>query len=369
MHERELDGLMLEANVHPRRARRRVLHSSDSTRLVSMLGLLLVLCVLIARAKDPAVWAWLVEEEAAPTGFAAVEPPATGPHGRGTPTAVPAVAQPEIPAITDEDPEQRDAAREEFQAITDRTTALQPEEMPAYWRLMTWVEQQSAATLQARSSPDFVFNDLMQEPAVNRGRLLKLSLNVRRVLSYEVPPNPLGIRRLYEVWGFTNESKAWLYVGITAHLPEGLPMGPDVAEEALFFGYFFKVQGYLEAAAGPRAAPLGAPLLLGRLEWHPAIHPTGRNQELPWVIGLAALACLFVVGRGVVAFLRFRGRSHRRHPFHQAPERPTFDWIEQAPEAAPDNSTGEDAPTAGHGAATSVATFRVEGHAGDHKPC
>jgi len=349
MLEQVQDHLTQESLNRPRRSRPRVLHHADVTRLVSMLGLLLVLWVLILRAKDPATWAWLVEEPA-PAGFVSAAPAVAGidatPGSGDTPSSAASEESRPDPPITDEDSEQREAAREEFQAITDRTTELQPEEMPAYWRVMTWVTQQRPVTLKSRARADFVFNDLIQEPEVNRGRLLRLSLNVRRVLSYEVPQNPLGIQRLYEVWGFTNESKAWLYVGVTPELPAGMPLGPEIAEEAEFYGYFFKVQGYLEAAAGPRVAPLGAPLLVGRLEWRPAAQPVGRtSQELPWMIGLAVLAGLFVVGRGLLAVFQLRRRSPRQRRVRDTTAVPTFDWM--APDRDPAADASEISETTG----------------------
>ncbi len=55
---------------------------------------------------------------------------------------------------------------------------------------------------------------------------------------------------LYEVWGFTSESRDRLYVAIVVDLPKGMPIGPSVYEKARFTGYFFKLQGYEPAAPG-----------------------------------------------------------------------------------------------------------------------
>lgn len=197
----------------------------------------------------------------------------------------------------DEDSEQRDAAMEEFQAVYDKTREIQPEEMPAYWRVMSWVVEQPFDSLCRRSRADFVINDLLGNPDANRGQLLRLDLNVCRVLSYKVPANRLGLTQLYEVWGWTGESQAWLYVGITPELPAGFPIGSDVSERAALCGYFFKLQGYLEAGAAPRATPLAAPLIIGRLDWRPRQKPGVAASDSPWLITLIALAGVLLLAR------------------------------------------------------------------------
>jgi len=62
---------------------------------------------------------------------------------------------------------------------------------------------------------------------------------------------------------------------LTAHLPEGMPIGPNVYERAAFTGYFFKVQGYQAAGAG---------LLLGR-QFHDAPQTIVGKQHLDSVRG------------------------------------------------------------------------------------
>ena len=89
-------------------------------------------------------------------------------------------------------------------------------------------------------------------------------MNVRRVLSYPAPENSAGIETVYEVWGFTRESQAWLYVVLTAELPPGMATGPNVDERATVAGYFLKLQGYHEAGAAPKDS-IGSSEALGSL--------------------------------------------------------------------------------------------------------
>src|SRR5262245_20447501 len=104
------------------RARASFYRSAGPVRLVSVVTMLVVIGLLISRASDPNSWLWL-----------------TGPQGSessSTPVAVNTESTPPAvvtPGPTDTDPEEREAVAEQFQAISDKTTALGREEMPAYW--------------------------------------------------------------------------------------------------------------------------------------------------------------------------------------------------------------------------------------------
>jgi hypothetical protein len=184
---------------------------------------------------------------------------------------------------------------------------------------------------------------LVHNPDQYRGRLLRLRLNVCRVLSYEIPENPTRLRRLYEVWGWTPRTGKRLYVAVTPELPNGFPQGGDVNAEATIHGYFFKLQGYLEATSTPRASPIPAPLFLGRLEWHPSASRTAGGSETLWVIGITSVVGLIFVGR-IAATLWRRRMQFRSHPAVTRPV-PTTDQWWQTMQAG--NSTATDAGRAG----------------------
>jgi hypothetical protein len=273
-------------------------------RLLSMITMLVVLGMIIYRAADPATWAWLAGDQQHPAPrHAAVAAPT-------------AVQQPEtiIPGPTDEDVEEWEAAEEQFQAVTDGSIELAREEMPSYWRLFSWAEHQSLAQLQQRASKNVVLNQFLRDPDEHRGKLFQVHLNVRRVLAYEAPANSAGIKKVYEVWGWSDESKAWLYAVLTAHLPEGMPVGPDVYERAAFTGYFYKVQGYHHAGAAPQDKPLRAPLLIGRLSWRPSElrAAQARGNDWSWLWWLVAIAAVFGVLRmGLWLYGRRKPAVHR----------------------------------------------------------
>jgi hypothetical protein len=280
------------------RARSSFYRPGGALRLGSVVAMLIIIGMLLSRASDPMSWIWL-------TGKPADHEPAV---------AVQAdyVTSDDVsPGPTDTDAEEREAAREQFQAITDRTLELSREEMPAYWRLFTWASHQSLAEMEKRANKNAVLNQFIQTPDEQRGKLFELDLNVRRVLSYDAPTNSADVNKVYEIWGWTTESKAWLYVVLTADLPAGMPMGPDVNERIKFAGYFLKVQGYHAAGAGPRDKPLAAPLLIGHVAWKKT-PPAAAAVDESWLQGsLIFVFLLGALGLGVWAFIP-RRRAARR---------------------------------------------------------
>jgi len=323
---------------------------------MSLVVMLAVLGMLIARSADPNNWRWLTGEGKVAPGDAADDdaaPPAVklvDAHKLPPP-------KPErvTPGPTDLDPEEQEAAKEQFQAISDGATQLGREEMPAQWRLFKWTEHQSLAELRERASGDVVLNQFIQSPDKQRGKLFRLDLNVRRVLAYDAPENSAGIEKVYEVWGFTTESQAWLYCVLTADLPEGMPIGPNVQERVSFAGYFFKIMGYHAAGAGPKDKALPAPLFVGRMSWKPATPLPRPNEDPPWLWWLAGVVILFGVLRlGLWIF----GRSRTRQTSVPIMERnePSAagnlqDWLAEAErDAAEGRAGGRDDADAGRAA-------------------
>ncbi len=206
-----------------------VFRGPERWRLISGVMMLVVLCMLIARAKDPSVWRWLAPGKAA-------EPQA----------AAPAPKVPEPTGPTDEDPEQADAAREEFQAVTDGTLGLGPEEMEAYNRLVFWVKNQSFARLWQRARKGLWYTDLYDAPGKHRGELVALDVEIGRAQS--VGKSRDGIP-LYEVWGATEESRGRLYDLIVVGYPKEMPVGYDIRRE------YGKVQGASSPATSSSFRP------------------------------------------------------------------------------------------------------------------
>src|SRR4029079_9059663 len=137
--------------------------------------------------------------------------------------------------------------------------------MPAYWRLIKWTVQNPKSECDRNAFSRVSFNELVNEPSVLRGAPVQVDLDICRIVKYPAPDNRLGIERLYEVWGWSDDSRGSLYVAISPDLPAGVSIGEAVSERASVCGYFYKVQGYLAAGSAAQPLPTAAPLVIGRL--------------------------------------------------------------------------------------------------------
>lgn len=310
-------------------------------RILSMLLLLAVLYMLIVRARDPNTWRWL----AADTSPDAVADAPADPHSQPEAAANrPDQPDPELvpKGPTDEDPEERAAIHDEFQAITDKTLQIQEEEMFAYKRVVQWVVNQPISLMRRRARKDLTFNDFMLSPDKHRGALVELVLDAKMVRATEYRATDGS--DLYEIWGVTTDSGAWLYAAIVVGLPEGMPTATRINERVRFVGYFFKLQGYHEANAKPHAPPLAAPMLIGRVIWIQTPSPPREHWEAWWTV-LAVAGFVLVIG---LQLLWLVVRPKRRRPgvrpvLHARPAATSLDaWFDQAEEAAA--APGDEAP-------------------------
>ncbi|MCE9556052.1 MAG: hypothetical protein K8T91_22115 [Planctomycetes bacterium] len=301
-----------------RRYQRSSSSSGPRTRLWGMLLLLVVLAIYIPRARDPRTWSWLssgdssAEYQPQNSTLSAVQPTAVAVPSEVAQAKTPPAEPAEAEAPLDLDPEEIDAFQEQAEALSDKALYLEGIEMPSYWRLVRWSLDNTLPGLEKRASRAMVFNHFVQRPSKMRGKLVRLTLNVRRVLPCAVEEGqPADIPPLYEVWGFSEESQAWMYVVITPDLPTGLPVGPRVNEQVTFCGYFLKLQGYHQAGAGPKDKPLFAPLLIGRMALAQPLPPPPVTDHWTW--WLMATGVILTAAVLMVWFI-FRTRPRRPIP-------------------------------------------------------
>jgi hypothetical protein len=250
--------------------------------------------------------------KAAPTKSQPPKPVAAKPAAKaeGKPADATVAEPSEPPGLTDEDAEEADSAQEELQAVGDRTLFNQPEEMLAYNRLVKWTRSQTAEAMLKRANRRVLFNDFIQSPDKWRGKLVSFELTALRAIKYDARPddNPL-YANLYEVWGFTSESKNWLYEFVVVDPPKGLPLGPSLWEKVRVVGYFFKVQGYQPAGAKVNDPPLFAPMFIGRLTWTPPVIPRVQSADYLWAGMVAGLFGLIMIAALAAAILGRRRRT------------------------------------------------------------
>jgi hypothetical protein len=317
--------------------------SQGKLRLMSMIMMLAVLWMLYQRMADPTTWRWM----------ATLEESSTMAQASAAGGALPGELNPApseetiVPTPGPDDPDEQDSIREEFQAVTDRAP-LEAVEMPAYWRLMRWSRGQSLADLERVARRDVMFTQLWEEPDKYRGQLIRLKLHVVRTLAWDAPAdNKAGVRQVYEGWGTTSESRSFPYVVVFSELPPQMPLGHDIAEEAVFVGYFLKNMSYQDFKV-----TRGAPLLVGRLQWQENPARTALKQQgdayfLPVAIG-GALLVLAMMGTW---FWKFRHRHQRVGTIAAAGAAGIGGaaWWEQVQAAEEGTSAGDGAGPESHG--------------------
>jgi hypothetical protein len=304
-------------------------------KLLTMLGFLVVLGLVFVRARDPATWQWLTEmqepaEDAdavaeAPPGDAAAEPVTEGP--------------------TDEDPDQQFEAEQDFQAVTDGALYNQETDSFAYWRVMLWAEHQSFADLWKRATPMPRYNELDQFPAKHRGELMRFDMHVLRVLPFDAPADcPIDVERLYEIWGFTEQSKNWPVCVVVARVPEGIPVGEKVLGRARFAGYFLKQQGYRDGTAKARDPLSRAPLFLGRIRPILLSGAAAPTWDFSWVLPAGGALLLLFGAAAAWSILRSR-RARRNRSARPAPHNVDLNaWLDRGntPRLDDDEAAEED---------------------------
>lgn len=272
--------------------------SIPPARGLSMILALLVIGMIYQRSRDPAMWRWLAtgnelaaaEEDQLPKPAAAVSSAA--------PVAL-------VEGPNDRDAEEQASFRERAELLTDRAP-LRPREMIPYWQLMQWSLTEPLAEAERRAGPEPAFSQIWEKPEDFRGQPITLRMHLRRVLQYEAPENPLGLKQVYEGWGWTDHSKSFPYVVVFPELPAGLPVGNEIEADIVFTGYFLKIMGYTAFDANR-----GAPLLVGRVRLG---RPGGGTSAAPKGIGNRLDLMILVASLGLVGVALIYGWTLNRNP-------------------------------------------------------
>jgi hypothetical protein len=265
--------------------------SVPATRLFSLLFALVLIWMLYERMRDPNTWVWLANaNDDAPALPAPAEPAA--------PETI-------VPGPNDLDADELAEFRNQTPLIADRAP-LKAREMPMYWQLMAWSRTQPFRDLEQRAKPEPAFVQVWEQPQKHRGEPIRLRLHIVRVLHWEADAgNPLGVKDIYEAYGWTDESKSFPYCVVFPELPPGLRVGKDAHGEVVFVGYLLKIMAF-EGFDAKR----GAPLLIGRVRSVATAAPKPLSSD-PWMI-------VILIGVGVVALAAIYGwtvyGAHRRPP-------------------------------------------------------
>ncbi len=336
-------------------------------RLMTLTVMLFLIGMLMARARDPKMWAMFSgaaddvqragDSDAPPAEHddpspaaaqgstaAAEKPSAEAPADTVSQPAVAPVAEPTKPPALDEDSEELESLKEELQVVADKEF-LQEIEMPAYYRMLRWAKSQSAAALQRKAIKDTRFGDIFTRPDDFRGKLVEFRLHVLRVLKHKdlEKDNLAGVRQIWEIFGYNDSSGQNSFICITPELPRDMPVGAKVSEDGWFTGYFLKLMAYEDGQGKMRASPL----FIGRFVWEPPLlqkaAPQDQDREVRWglmVIAAVGLALLVRWGlrqmwagnSGVATDMALREMRRRRSLAKDSEEETVDinDWLDRS---------------------------------------
>jgi len=371
---------------------RSMFRANPRSRLLIMVGVLMVLLVVMFKIRDPRLFEWLQKKNeddqplrvatqavstvpaaqaSRPTAVALAdtkptpttdgdvkptEPKATVPES-GKKTVPPASGKSaerrsDDFSLTDTDPDEWADFEYDAQAIQDGSQQTDPIEMSAYWRMIHWIQRQPFDVLDKRAAPRLEYTRLYQEPANYRGKLVKLKLTYRRSMYEQLKDPNRGDDaepvQFVEAWGFTKESQRWPIATVIIDPPEGFPIHPNINEQVTFVGYFYKKLGYYTANARPGDNPEYAPMLIGRIVWHPKVKVEDTDINPLWmIIAAGAIGAAAVIGIFMIFFQRrksafdLEGLATRSAPLPGEVET----WLDEPP--AEEFDSGEAGPDEG----------------------
>ena len=357
----------------------RMLSGGELARLLSMIVLLAVLFVFISRLRtNPNMLAWLVRptgedtkiahhgasaparagegsgvtaahrgDSAAPPVAGHTEQPGTPskpdgvPGSSARPTATPSGIQagPAEPPL-DEDPEEREAIKEEFQAVVNGRISREIIEMPAYHRLLRWVRSQSWQQLRQRAKSGYVYTDFMQSPDHFRGKLIAMKL---RPAGGSLPCRRLPIRKTAherstctKCGGSAPNRRLFPMCSSCRICPKACPTGPTWTKTSAWPAISSACKDTCQPTASRGAVPLRAPLFLGRLDWHESPPVMLTKTDFSLLGGIVAAAGLIAAGTVGYLFLRGRKRPSRLAGDRVAPGKIAIDdWLQHAENGPP----------------------------------
>ena len=205
-------------------------------------------------------------------------------------------------------------------------------EWEAWLHIFDLLERNDEAALQSAATTGVGYVQLFEQSKEYRGELVTTRGVIRRAHPAKTPRNDYGLTDYYQTWLWPDDHPDDPMVVWCLHLPEGIPIGMQMAEPAEVTGFYFKLWAYKAADGTVRRAPM---LLARTIHWHPRPEvaqapPVGRSSSMLMIVGAAAFA---VLATGYVYY-----RTRRAAPIRG--------------ETLPDEETLRDADTAPDVAAT-----------------
>ena len=182
---------------------------------------------------------------------------------------------------------------------------------------------------------------------------MRIPVHLRRTLQVnDLSSNDLGLKTMYEVWGWNSDSQPYWYWLVCPSLPPGMPSGESIYEEATFVGYFLKLLPYEDH----QGVVCATPLLIGRLVWHPAANTASQPLHAPWIV--AAVFAIVFIPAALWMTLTNKTNAHQPSPLNLPSDVPSVEeWLDQATDKAvesPIENNDEPHPSSDGNGATST---------------
>jgi hypothetical protein len=302
--------------------------SNPMRQLVLLCVMLVLVLVIMSRAREPGMWTWLTGLDAdGPAagerlGHVTTRIDGTGDEAaEGTLVAVPRTADSPEPeqssasgSVNDRVPAAPAVDPTVFDGVQDKTGVIPRR---AYFHLLDVARRMPAEELQRVARSDRTFAHFALSPTLHRGKPIFLKGWLQRLIEITPPTNREGFDRLYEGWLYTEESQGNPYVIVISELPPGMPLGGDVRETVTFTGFFVKLWSY-QSGDGQRFAPL----LVGRsITWHERPAATGPSPTA-YAASLAIVVVLICVLFGAMWWSKRSVASIRHSPSLTEPPAP-----------------------------------------------
>jgi len=203
-------------------------------------------------------------------------------------------------------------------------------EWEAWLHFFDVLQRSDEATLQGAATRGVGFVQLLEQSKEYRGELVTTRGVIRRAHSAKTPRNEYGLTGYYQTWLRPDDHPEDPMVVWCLHLPDGFPIGMEMAEPAEVTGFFFKLWAYKSADGTVRRTPM---LLARTIHWHrrPEVAqtpPADRSSLTLMILGAAAFAVLGT------AYVYYRTRRAAPIRVETLPDEETLRDADTAPDVA-----------------------------------
>jgi hypothetical protein len=288
---------------------RNYLARREQVRLLMLVMGLGLVALLMTEVRKPAALAWLARIFDAPDvqqkePEQVVEPIDTRVRQRREPSEIPGtfISPAPLDETVDKTGKYFPGVRPGyFHAIKDDLPLRSGEEHYPWFHMLEVLDGTDEETLEKASTGRATWAQLFRQSNEYRGELVTIVGTVRRAHHIYAPKNNAGIEGTNQLWVFPEDNPAEPIIVYSLYLPEGFPMGMEIAEEASVTGFFFKRWVYA-SLDDVRTAPL---MLSRNINWkkkppkpeEPPFDPIKLIAELIGVIISALVICTLVIIR------------------------------------------------------------------------